>query len=171
MKLDHLYEALLFVILILLQVLFFNQISLFGWATPFLYIYFFLKLPKDRNLFFVVITGFLMGLIIDVFLNTLGVNAAATTLIAAFRKPIMRLFFDKDVPDNFVAGIYNDSGAFIKFTTIVVFIHQTVLFGLESFSLFNPQILILRWLSSVALTVVLLFALDGFMHKTLTANE
>ena len=127
MKLDYLYEVLLFALLILLQVLLFNQISVFGLATPFLYIYFILKLPVGRNVFFVIIMGFLMGLIIDIFLNTPGINAAATTLV--------------------------------------------VLYGLEAFSLFNPQILLLRWVSSIVLTLILVFTLDGFMYKTFKADE
>ena len=72
MKLDYLYEMLLFAALIVLQVLIFNQISIFGFATPFLYIYFLLKLPVGRNLFYVIIAGFLLGFTIDIFLNTLA---------------------------------------------------------------------------------------------------
>ena len=149
MKLEYLYEVLLFVVLILLQVLVFNQISVFGFATPFLYIYFLLKLPMGRNVFYVIIMGFLMGFIIDVFLNTPGINAAAATLAAVLRKPLLQLFFTREEYENFVPGIYAAPGLFIRFTVIMVLIHQTALFGLETFSLFNPGILLMRLLSSV----------------------
>ena len=165
MKLDYLYEILLFAILILLQVLVFNQISIFGLATPFLYIYFLLKLPMGRNVFYVIIMGFLMGIIIDIFLDTPGINATATTLIAAMRKPLLRLFFTKEEFENFVPGIYSALGPFIRFTVLSVVIHQTVLFGLEAFSLFNLNILLLRLVSSILLTLVLIFALDSFRLK------
>lgn len=171
MKLDHLYEVLLFVVLILLQVLVFNQISVFGYATPFLYIYFLLKLPMGRNVFYVIIMGFLMGFIIDIFLNTPGINAAATTLIATFRKPLLGLFFTKDRHEEFVPGIYSASGPFIRFSISSVVIHQAVLFGLEAFSLFNINILLLRLLSSIILTLILLFALDSFNYKKLVQSE
>ena len=39
MKLSYLYEIVLFVLLILLQVLLLNRIGLFGIATPVLYLY------------------------------------------------------------------------------------------------------------------------------------
>ena len=165
MKLDYLYEMLLFVVLILLQVLVFNQISVFGLATPFLYIYFLLKLPMGRNVFYVIIMGFLMGFIIDIFLNTPGINAAATTLVAAFRRPLLRLFYTKEEFDNFVPGLYSATGAFIRYVVVAVLIHQTVLFGLEAFSLFNYKILLLRLATSVVLTLILLFALDSFRQK------
>lgn len=171
MKLDYIYEVLLFVALILLQVLLFNQISVFGYATPFLYIYFLMKLPIGRNVFYVIIMGFLMGITIDIFLNTPGINAAATTLVAATRRPLLRLFYEKDVFDEFVPGIYTATGPFIKSSILAVAMHQTVLYGLEAFSLFNPEILILRWVSSIALTLALIFALDTFMYKTFKADE
>lgn len=171
MKLDYLYEVLLFAVLILLQVLVFNQISIFGLATPFLYIYFLLKLPVGRNVFYVIIMGFLMGFIIDIFLNTPGINAAASTIIATLRQPLLRLFFTKDESEDHIPSIYATPAPFIKFAIAMIVIHQTALYSLESLSLFNPQILLLRWAASIALTLVLLFALDGFMFKTFTANE
>lgn len=171
MKLDYLYEILLFTVLIVLQVLVFNQISMFGYATPFLYIYFLLKLPLGRNVFYVIIMGFLIGFVIDIFINTPGVNAAATTLVAAFRQTLLRLFYTKDETEVYIPSIYSAASPFIKFTVLSVVIHQTTLYILESFSLFNPQILLLRWSTSIVLTLILLFALDGFIYKTFTENE
>lgn len=170
MKLDYIYEAFKLAILILLQVLVFNQISVFGFATPFLYIYFLLKLPMGRNVFYVIIIGFLMGFIIDIFLNTPGINAAATTLVASLRRPFLRLFFTREEFENFVPGIYSATGPFIRFAVIMVLIHQVTLFGLESFSLFNLSILLLRLFSSVILTLILVFAVDSFALKKLISE-
>ena len=41
--------TLLFIVLVLLQVLAFNRIALFGYATPFLFLYFILKLPTTLS--------------------------------------------------------------------------------------------------------------------------
>lgn len=171
MKLDYLYEVLLFAVLIVLQVLVFNQISIFGFATPFLYIYFLLKLPVGRNLFYVISIGFLLGFIIDVFLNTPGINAAATTTVAAFRHILLRLFFTKEEADEYIPSISNAPGAFFKYTLVAVIIHLTVIYSLESLSLFNLEILLIRWSSSIVLTVIILLGLDAFMYKTFSANE
>ena len=171
MKLDYLYEVLLFAVLIVLQVLVFNQISIFGFATPFLYIYFLLKLPVGRNLFYVISIGFLLGFIIDVFLNTPGINTAATTTVAAFRHILLRLFFTKEEADEYIPSISNAPGAFFKYTLVAVIIHLTVIYSLESLSLFNLEILLIRWSSSIVLTVIILLGLDAFMYKTFSANE
>ena len=115
MKLSYLYEIMLFVALILLQVLLLNRINLFGIATPVLYGYFLLKLPVGRNIYYVITSAFLMGLIIDIFLNTPGVNAAAITIVAAFRKNILGLFFEREGYDDFRARDQHSSGTFCPF--------------------------------------------------------
>ncbi|HZJ79253.1 MAG TPA: rod shape-determining protein MreD [Dysgonamonadaceae bacterium] len=171
MKLDYLYEIVLFVVLIVLQVLVFNQISVFGFATPFLYIYFLLKLPIGRNEFYVIIIGFVMGMIIDVFLNTPGINAAAATLVAVLRRPLLQLFFTKEETEEYMPNIYTAPASFTKYATVAVILHQTALYTLESLSLFNLQIVLMRWASSIVLTLILLFALDAFMYKTFAADE
>lgn len=165
MKLSYFYEIVLFVLLILLQVLLLNRISLFGLATPVIYVYFLLKLPKGRNLFYVIISAFLMGLIIDIFLNTPGMNAAAITLVAAFRKPVMSLFFDKEEYDEFVPGIYTAAGPFVRFTFFMVFLHLTILFFIESFTLINIMSTLLRIVTSAGITLLLIVTMDSLLYR------
>ncbi len=165
MKLSYLYEIVRFVLLILLQVLLLNRISLFGLATPVLYGYFLLKLPMGRNPFFVIISAFLMGLIIDIFLNTPGMNAAAITIVAALRKPVMDLFFEKEEYDEFVPGIYTATGPFVRFTIFMVLLHLTLLFFIESFTLFNLTSTLLRMITSSVITILLIVTLDSLFYK------
>ena len=48
-----------------------------------------------------IISAFLMGLIIDVFLNTPGMNAAAITIVAMFQKSLIGLFLKEEFEDLF----------------------------------------------------------------------
>ena len=171
MKINYLYEWLLFILLILVQVLLLNRIALFGIVTPVLYIYFLLKLPVGRNPFYVIISGFLLGLIIDIFLNTPGMNAAATTIVAACRRPIMGLFYDRVEHDEFVPGIYTAVGPFVRFTVFTVFLHLTLLFFIESFTLFNLSNTVLRIVTSSVISVILILALDSLMYKKQTSDQ
>lgn len=171
MKISYLYEWLLFIFLILLQVLLLNRIALFGIATPVLYLYFLLKLPIGRNPFYVIISGFLLGLIIDIFLNTPGMNAAATTIVAAFRRPVMNLFFERVEHEEYVPGVYNEAGAFVRFTIFTVFLHLTLLFFIESFTLFNLANTLLRVVTSAVISVILLLALDSLMYKKKSGEQ
>ncbi len=158
-------ELFMFTILILLQVLLLNRITVFGVAIPVLYIYFLIKLPPDRNLYYVITVGFLMGFIIDIFLNTPGINATATCIVAAFRKTILNLFYSKDEFQVLIPGLYTGASMFIKFTIATVFLHQTLLFFIESFTLFNLLNTVIRLGSSLLLTLFLIFAIDGLLYK------
>ena len=78
-----------FFILMLMQVLIFNNINLFGYTNPLIYIafVFYYPLHKERSLF--LFLSFLLGLSIDFFSNTGGINAAATLFIAYIRLPLL----------------------------------------------------------------------------------
>lgn len=165
MKLNYVYDIVLFGVLILLQTLLFNRISLFGFATPVLYIYFLLKLPVGRDPHYVIIAAFLMGMIIDIFLNTPGMNAAATTIVAAFRRNILELFFEREGYDDFVPGINIAAGPFVRFTIFMVLLHLTLLFFIESFTLFNLKNTLLRIVTSSIVTIPLIIALDSLIMR------
>jgi len=118
-----------------------------------------------RNPFFVIITAFLMGLIIDIFLNTPGMNAAAITMVAVLRKPVMDLFFEKEEYDEYVPGIYSATGPFVRFTIFMVFLHLTLLFFIESFTLFNLMSLFLRIITSSVITILLIVTFDSLFYR------
>lgn len=165
MKITLLYEMVMFMVLIVFQTLVLNRINVFGVAVPLLYIYFLIKLPRSRNLFYVVISGFLMGLIIDIFLNTPGINAAATTIVATLRKPLLNVFFSKIEYEDFAPSIYTETGAFLRYAIVMVLLHQTLLFFIESFTFFNLSNTLIRIAASSVLTLVLIVALDSIMYR------
>lgn len=161
--------TILFVLLILLQVLVLNNISFFGYAVSFTYIYFIIKLPVGSNRNLTLLLGFLLGFIIDIFCNTPGINAAATTLIAFISRPAQGLFFmvedyDEQSPRLSVLG-----WSFMKYAIFMTLIHHIALISLESFSYFNIELMLLRIISSTILTSILIFAFEGFSIKKVKA--
>jgi hypothetical protein len=96
-----------------------------------------LLLPFSTGKSWLLFLGFLSGLTIDFFGNTLGLHAAATTLLAFARPGIIRFYFrnieytEKEQPDINKLGIYG----FLKYAFTLVFIHNTALFLLEVFGL------------------------------------
>ena len=87
-----------FVVLVLVQVLILNNIHFLRVATPFLYLYFILKMPVGSSRTNVVFFSFLIGLTIDVFSNTPGMHAFACTLagphvsnVLSFEDPVAPL--------------------------------------------------------------------------------
>ena len=65
-----------FVILVLIQVLILNNIHFLRIATPFLYLYFIIKLPIGTSETKVVVYSFLIGFVIDLFSNTPGMHGS-----------------------------------------------------------------------------------------------
>lgn len=155
-----------FVGLVLVQALIFNNICLFGLATPFIYVYFLLVLDRDIDHNVLMLVAFLLGLTVDVFSNTPGVNAGASVLVAFMRPTLLRLFSPRDEYENFEPGIYTlGFGAFVRYSVAVVLLHHTALFLFEVFSLANIGYMLLRILCSSLLTVLLVVALEFVRHK------
>ena len=155
-----------FVALVLVQVLLLNNICLFGLATPFIYIYFLLVVDKDIDRNTLMLIAFFLGLSVDVFSNTPGVNAGASVLIAFMRPVLLRLFSPRDEYENFEPGIYTlGPWAFVRYAFVTALLHHTVLFLLEAFSFVNLGYLSLRILCSALLTVALMMTIEFVRHK------
>ena len=82
-----------FVVLVLIQALILNNIHFLRIATPFLYLYFIIKMPVGTSRDLVVLFSFLIGLVIDMFSNTPGMHAAACTLAGFIREPMFDPLF------------------------------------------------------------------------------
>lgn len=162
---NWLKQLVLFIVLILLQVLVFNHISFMGYATPYLYIYFIIKMPIGTNRNLLMLLAFALGFIIDIFNNTPGQNAAATVFAAFVCRPIQELFFAREDFDHFIPNLTTLGGAFMKYASTIVLIHHAILISISYFSYFNLPIIILRIISSALLTSIIIFALEGISVK------
>ena len=87
---------LLFLILVVAQVIVFNHLCLFNVAVPLVFIYFIIKLPVNLPVNWALTFSFLIGLTVDIFSNTQGMNALACTILAAVRIPVLRLYFPRE---------------------------------------------------------------------------
>ena len=155
----------MFILLVLLQVLVLNKISFLGYAVPFAYIYFMLKLPVGINRNIAVFVGFILGFVIDIFCNTPGMNAAATTFVGLLCRPVQGLFFMVDDYDEQTPGFKLLGSAFMKYASLLIIVHHIVLVSIESFSFFNIKLVFLRIILSAILTFILVFAFEGFSTK------
>lgn len=126
-------DILLILVLISFQIFVLNSITLFGKFTPVLYPVFVMFYPFFRNRFFFLALSFLLGLGVDSFLGTWGINAFATTTVAYFRTLIFRTSTD-DSSDFFSFQSLQWS-QFIFFMFTSIFIHQLIVQYLEFFKL------------------------------------
>ena len=166
MLINYLHKIGWFIGLVLLQVLILNNVHIVGYATPFLYIYLILKFESDTPRNALMLWAFFLGLAVDVFSDTPGMNAAATVLLAFLRPTFLRLFVPRDTLDTLVPAIRTMGILpFLKYLVVSVQIHHGLLLTLEFFSFAHIGTLLLRIAASTLLTVTCIMAVEGIRKK------
>jgi len=79
------WQFLSFFIYLLAQVVLMKNLVLFNTAFCFIYIAFILFLPIETNILFLMVIGFVLGFLVDIFYDSLGVHASALVLVAFVR--------------------------------------------------------------------------------------
>lgn len=124
-------DLLLILILVAVQIFVLNRVALFGHYTPVLYPVFVISYPFFRNRFVFLGLSFLLGLSVDAFLGTWGINAFATTAIAFFRTVIFRT--STDTSTDFFSFQSLQWSQFLVFILTTIFIHQFLVQSIEFF--------------------------------------
>lgn len=159
--------SILFIVLVLLQAMVFNNICLFNVAVPFVFIYFIVYLPLTLSTNWVLTLAFLAGLSVDIFANTQGMNALACTIIAMSRHSILHFYFPREdelsIPEPSIRSLGQE--IYMKYLFTVVLLYCTTIFLIEAFSFFDIWRLLLRIVCSTLLTFFLLLGLDSVVSR------
>ena len=158
--------GLKFLGLAILQIFVLNGMNFLGYATPFFYIYFLIKLPVDTPRNLVIFLGFALGLIIDIFCNTPGINAGSGVLIGFLRPYLIRAFVTLEVGESREPSVrLFRTGPFLRYAGLMILIHHVFLLLLESFSLLNWKVLLLRIACCSVFTFILIWASEGLARN------
>ncbi|KAA6320148.1 hypothetical protein EZS27_030042 [termite gut metagenome] len=163
----YIFRLIWFITLILIQVLICNHICIGGYATPFLYIYFILKLDSSTSRNSLMFWAFSLGFIIDLFSNTLGMNTIAIVLLAFLRPFLLRLFVSRDNTGGIGIPSARTMGrvSFNKYIATSVLLHHSVLLTIEFFSFSDIGGLFLRIFAGSLLTFIFIIAVDSIRKK------
>ncbi len=156
--------GLVMILLILLQVLIFNNIQFSGYINPYVYIMIILLLPAELPQWGLLVTAFLTGMAIDLFSGSPGMHASATVMAAFVRPYILGLISPRDGYDTGSSLSMANYGIkwFIIYSASVVFIHHLVLFYLEVFRFDEFFRTLLRVILSSFFTLAFIFLLEFF---------
>jgi len=148
-----------FLFLVLFQVLILNNINLGGYTNPYLYLYFILLLPFATPRWLLLVLAFFLGISIDLFTNTLGLNAAATVLMAFCRPYVIRAISREPEEELGIQPSLRLQGFtwFFLYSLILILIHHFALFYLEIFRFTEFFQTLLRVITSSAFTLALVF--------------
>ena len=161
-----------FVLLLMLQVLVFNHIHIFGYATPMPFIYFLLILHSETPRWVYVSLGFCMGLAVDIFSNTIGESAGAMTFLGLITPNLLNAFGPSDKGDDgyMPSAQSMQWGRFLRYVLSATAIYVTIFFVMECFSLFYLPTLLIHIVASVALTLFVIIAIERIRNRGAAAN-
>ena len=151
---------LLGIILVLAQVIVFNHICLFNVAVPLVFIYLILRLPITLSLNWLLTISFFLGLIVDIFSDTVS-----CTILAMCRRPILRLYVPREEdltrPEPTMHSL--GTATYLKYLLTMTLLYCTIIFLIEAFTFFNPVRLLLRIVFSTILSMAIMVGIDSFM--------
>jgi len=146
-----------FIFLVLLQVLILNNIQLGGYINPYLYLLFVLMLPFETPKIALLFIGFFLGLLIDMFSNTMGMHAAATVFATFIRVYILNFISPRGGYEFGSRPSIQDMGLiwFLTYAGILIFFHHLLLFYIEVFRLNEFFTVLYRVILSSTFTLAL----------------
>lgn len=126
-----------FIVVVIFQVMVMDNVMINGYMVPYIYLLFILLMPFETPRWMQLLSGFALGMGIDLFENTPGMHTAATVLVAFIRPYLLDLLAPRDgyEPETFPRIHYYGFVWFLKYTFIIVVIHHFMLFYLEVFQL------------------------------------
>jgi rod shape-determining protein MreD len=155
-----LWSLLLAILGIVMQVLIFNRLHLWG-GVAFVYLYALIKMPSDTPRILQIVLGFVIGFIIDCFCNTPGMHALACGTMMWMRMPLLHLFIASDDVKSGPLGMRQlGMSTFMRYLLAVTIMFCLVLYVVEAFSLFHFGLMLLKIVLSVLLTSLLIFVLE-----------
>lgn len=151
----YLKNILRFCIIMLLQVLILNKITLRWWNEPsgfpvfipYIYPLFILLLPFETPVWALLILGFLTGITIDTFMNTAGMHASAAVFIAYLRTNVLSALLPRNLTEYTGQQPSIKSMGwmpFLVYSAFLIVLHHLVFFTVELWNFSNLSFLLLK---------------------------
>ena len=154
-----------FIALVLLQVLICNQMNFLGSINPYIYILFILIYPVKNNSLSFIFISFVLGILIDIFMDTGGAHAAASVTIAYMRPVFLKFSFGAAY--EYQAIKFNDADLLprVIYFTLLILIHHFILFILIIFDNSKAGMVVSNALSTGLFTLFLALTLTTLFSR------
>jgi rod shape-determining protein MreD len=156
--------SLIFILLVLAQVLLFNNIQFSGYVNPYVYIMFILLLPAEIPAALALILSFGIGITIDFYSGSAGMHAFASTFAGFVRPFVLRSISPRDgyKPRAQPAMVNYGFRWFLLYTAIIVFVHHITLFFVEAFRIIDFFRTFLRVILSSAFSLIFITLIEFY---------
>jgi rod shape-determining protein MreD len=165
MNSDNIISIFQFIFLLFLQAFLLNNINLFGFINPNLYLLFIVVFPLNSNSTLLIVLGFLLGLLLDLLTQGSGGHTIASLTIAFLRPYIVKFSFgvNYELPLGMIQGSLPSQR--LLYLTLVIFIHHLVLFSVIYFSFDNIITIIKNTLFTSFFTFILIYISLGLFKE------
>ena len=165
MNSDNILHIFQFFLLLFLQSFLLNNINLFGFINPNLYLLFIIIYRLDGNPTLLIIIGFVMGLLLDLLTQGSGGHTIATLTIAFLRLPIIKFSFgvNYDVPMGMIKGSLLRQR--LLYFMLMVVIHHLILYSIVYFSFDNTITILKNTLFTSFFTFIMVFISLGLFRE------
>ena len=157
-----------FLILVLLQILVFNNIEITSLGiVPAFFILYILLLPFETPNWMILILAFFIGFLVDIFSDTMGLNATATVFVGFIRPTVLKSLSPRD---GFEVGTfprvhYMGINWFLKYAVVIVFVHQFLFYLLEDFSFAHFGSMLLRAFIGTFISLLLIVVSQFIIYR------
>jgi rod shape-determining protein MreD len=157
--------VLRFIGLVLLQVIICSNINFLGYLNPYIYIIFIFLYPISNNRLLFIFLSFLLGLSVDLFLDSGGVHATASVAIAYVRPLFLKFSFGAAYEYQAIKFSNTTfSQRLIYFISLIV-IHHALLFSLVIFDQNEALLIIIQTFYSSIFTLIICLLLTSLFSK------
>ena len=144
-------------LLLLLQLLLFNNLHFMGVCNPCIYILFLIALPAELPNWAELLIGAFVGMLMDIACNSPGVHMAACVALSFYRPRMLhKLIPDDDRLIGTVSTHIIDLTAYIRLTVTLTLLHHTILFIFLNFTFHALWLTVLQILVSSLVTILLI---------------
>jgi hypothetical protein len=156
-----------FIVLVATQVLLVDHIDMGGYIHPPIYILFILLLPFDVPKWLLLISAFFLGLSVDSFSNSSGLNAAASVFIAFARPFVIKTVGAPAEYEGHLNPGIPDMGVrwFIAYSLVLIVLHQLSISILESFNLAEFGLIMLKVVLSSMVSLILVLLIEYLFSR------
>jgi len=155
-----------YIVVMILQVLLFDRLQLWGVCHPYIYLLCLLMLPITLPHSVQMLIGAAAGLIMDIFCNSIGIHMAACILLMFIRPYLLGVIVnDKDRLNEQISLHALGMEAMLKYVVILVVIHHLTVFTLAAWSWSYIGFILLETLVSSIITIVLILEYNILKYK------
>ncbi len=156
-----------FVVYVILQLFFVNKLVLFDQTFCFFYVGFLLFLPQNLGKIYQLILGFAIGLLVDVFFDTIGIHAAASVLLMFLRPSWINFTTGGSLEDGEKINIRNlGLTTFVTYIIPMIIIHHLAIFSIEGYGFSGFWAILVKSLTSSIFTAVVLLTIHLILLPT-----